>query len=85
MENVSFNLIKIKIVLFQLKNIKFNPGENSNRRGSREDTTQPFNRNVWINNNTNNSNSKKYFYKYSFDKWPLTMNILKTILLVPRM
>ncbi|XP_015376458.1 PREDICTED: uncharacterized protein DDB_G0286175-like isoform X2 [Diuraphis noxia] len=33
------------------------PIENSNRRGNREDTTQSFNRNVWINNNCNNSNT----------------------------
>ncbi|CAH1731596.1 unnamed protein product [Aphis gossypii] len=32
------------------------PIENSNRRGNREDTTQSFNRNVWINNNCNNTN-----------------------------
>lgn len=38
--------------------IYFNLVENSNRRGNREDTTQSFNRNVWINNNCNNSNSK---------------------------
>lgn len=57
------------MLLFKLKNIFLNLGENSNRRGSREDTTQPFNRNVWINNNTNNSNSKKQnFYKSSLDK-----------------
>ncbi|XP_026820047.1 probable serine/threonine-protein kinase DDB_G0282963 isoform X1 [Rhopalosiphum maidis] len=31
------------------------PIENSNRRGNREDTTQSFNRNVWI-NNSNNTN-----------------------------
>ncbi|CAI6358338.1 unnamed protein product [Macrosiphum euphorbiae] len=32
------------------------PIENSSRRGNREDATQSFNRNVWINNNCNNSN-----------------------------